>query len=229
MSGNIDPYSQFQKQLTTAEEKNDGNQPQNTPVSQDPYSQFQKQLSSVGEGDPQNQGYPPQNQGYPPQNQGYPPQNQGYGAPPNQSYGAPPNQGYGAPPNQGYPPQNQGYPPQNQGYGAPGYGQQPGPGQDYRQFKGNDYQGFHTYSLGNNVDWMTTALQVFNQVDFNRSGSIEMHEFPITINLLYNKFGMPVPSENDMFYLMFKWDRNKDGKLDAGEYINMIQAMTGGK
>jgi hypothetical protein len=47
---------------------------------------------------------------------------------------------------------------------------------------------------------------IFQRWDANRSGTIEMHEFPGMITELFRCMNMPPPSQNDIWYLMWRFD-----------------------
>ena len=83
------------------------------------------------------------------------------------------------------------------------------------------------YNFGN--DWEVTAMQVFSSHDTNNSGYIDMHEFPAVMYELAQKFSQPPPREQDCYYLMQKYDKNSDNKLDMNEFKAMCKAMQDGK
>ena len=68
---------------------------------------------------------------------------------------------------------------------------------------------------------------IFAKWDANRSGTIEMHEFPGMINELFRCMNLPPPSQNDMWYLMWKFDQDQNGKIDYMEWANMVYTLGG--
>lgn len=68
---------------------------------------------------------------------------------------------------------------------------------------------------------------IFQRWDSNRSGTIEMHEFPGMITELFKCMNMPAPSQNDMWYLMWRFDQDQNGKIDYNEWADMVYTLGG--
>ena len=68
---------------------------------------------------------------------------------------------------------------------------------------------------------------IFQRWDVDRSGTIEMHEFPGMICELFRCMNLPPPSQNDMWFLMWKFDEDKNGKIDYMEWANMVYTLGG--
>lgn len=68
---------------------------------------------------------------------------------------------------------------------------------------------------------------IFQRWDLDRSGTIEMHEFPGMICELFRCMNLPPPSQNDMWYLMWKFDQDQNGKIDYYEWANMVYTLGG--
>lgn len=68
---------------------------------------------------------------------------------------------------------------------------------------------------------------IFRKWDMDRSGTIEMHEFPGMICELFRCMNLPNPSQNDMWYLMWKFDQDQNGKIDYYEWANMVYTLGG--
>jgi hypothetical protein len=159
-----------------------------------------------------NQG-PPQHSGY--NQDGYNPQgnNQNIG----QHLMGPGGYNQGPPQHSGY---NQG-PPQHGAYSrGPPTGQQ-----DYRSMKFEANHHVKTYQF--NTGFVMIAIQVFTEFDRDRSGTIEMFEFPPLITALFSKLGLPPPNFQDMYHLMQKYDADKNGVIDRGEYLKMVNEFAG--
>ena len=104
---------------------------------------------------------------------------------------------------QGFPPQRTNYRQMNwAGYSLPTYQIQP--------------QFIEQYAPG-----------IFAYFDRDRSGSLDMYEVPVMMNHLFAYLKMPPPSINDCLYLMNIFDQNGDGKMDLGEFKNMLYFLGG--
>jgi len=68
---------------------------------------------------------------------------------------------------------------------------------------------------------------IFAKYDWNRSGTIEMHEFPGMICELFRSMGLQNPSQNDIWYLMWRFDSDGNGKIDYYEWANMVYTLGG--
>ena len=68
---------------------------------------------------------------------------------------------------------------------------------------------------------------IFQRWDANRSGTIEMHEFPGMITELFRCMNMPPPSQNDIWYLMWRFDQDRNGRIDYNEWANMVYTLGG--
>jgi Ca2+-binding EF-hand superfamily protein len=71
-------------------------------------------------------------------------------------------------------------------------------------------------------------VEAFLRVDKDRSGTIDMKEFPTLVNEIYTHFGMPPPTHIECEFLMKAFDTNGDHKMSTKEYIDMMAALTGG-
>ena len=89
----------------------------------------------------------------------------------------------------------------------------------------NGYQ-MGTYNFNNSyVDQY--AQQIFYMYDTNRSGTLEMHEFPAMCNRFFQQIGMAPPSMQDIMFLMYTFDSNKDGRISYMEFRNMLYYLGG--
>lgn len=68
---------------------------------------------------------------------------------------------------------------------------------------------------------------IFGKWDQNRSGTIEMHEFPGMISELFRQMNQTPPSQNDIWYLMWRFDRDGNGKIDYYEWADMVYTLGG--
>ena len=68
---------------------------------------------------------------------------------------------------------------------------------------------------------------IFQRWDLNKDGSIQIHEFPGMICELFKCMNMPPPSQNDIWYLMWRFDQNGDGEIDYFEWANMVYTLGG--
>ena len=71
------------------------------------------------------------------------------------------------------------------------------------------------------------AANIFAQFDRDRSGSLDITEFPNMINMFMAMVQQPRLADNQVMYLMFKYDSNKDGKIDLNEFKLMLRDMGG--
>ena len=71
------------------------------------------------------------------------------------------------------------------------------------------------------------APQIFQQHDRNMSGTLEMYEFPAMCQQFFQMMGCAPPSQNDMMYLMFTFDVNKDCRISYPEFRNMLYYLGG--
>ena len=177
------------------------------------------------------QGYPPQGMGMPPQ--GYPPQGMGMGMPP-QGY---PPQGMGMPPMGMVPPRpmGMGMTPQGMGMGMPpqgmgmGMGMPPqgmGMGMGFNPH-GVVPQGYamRTYALPKHV--IKESKQLFKRHDRDHSKSINMMELYPLMTETFARAGLPPPQQNDLLYLLQKYDMNRDGTINKKEFKYMLKEMGG--
>ena len=96
---------------------------------------------------------------------------------------------------------------------------------NYRGQNWNNYQ-MGTYAI--NPQFIEQyAPGIFQYFDKDRSGSLDMMEVPIMINQLFNYLKMPTPSLYDMLFLMFTFDRDGNGKMDLGEFKEMLYFLAG--
>jgi len=73
------------------------------------------------------------------------------------------------------------------------------------------------------------AQQIFLMYDKDRSGNLEMHEFPAMCQYFFQMIGMAPPTINDIMYLMYVFDSNRDGKINFMEFRNMLYYLGGQK
>jgi hypothetical protein len=95
----------------------------------------------------------------------------------------------------------------------------------YRNMNWGSYQ-MTTYVM-NKMYLDQYIPSIFQRWDSNRTGTIEMHEFPGMCTELFRCMNMPAPSQNDMWYLMWKFDQDKNGKIDYYEWANMVYTLGG--
>ena len=108
-------------------------------------------------------------------------------------------------------------------------------------FNNNSNMGGGNYGY-TNMNWTNYQMQqynmnkmyldqyiptIFEQFDSNRTGTIEMHEFPGMVTKLFKCMNMSPPSQNDMWYLMWRFDQDKNGKIDYMEWANMVYTLGG--
>jgi len=73
------------------------------------------------------------------------------------------------------------------------------------------------------------AWQIFQMYDRDRSGNLEMNEFPMMCSMFFQYMNMPPPTQNDIMYLMYYFDSNRDGKISFNEFRNMLYFIGGRK
>ena len=56
-----------------------------------------------------------------------------------------------------------------------------------------------------------------------------MSEFPAMCQSFFQMLGMQAPQMNDIMYLMFVFDTDKDGKISFAEFRNMLYYIGGKK
>ena len=71
------------------------------------------------------------------------------------------------------------------------------------------------------------AAGIFQYFDKDRSGYLDMTEVPVIINHLFNYHKMPAPSLYDVLFLMFTFDQDGNGKMDLGEFKQMLYFLAG--
>lgn len=89
----------------------------------------------------------------------------------------------------------------------------------------NGYQ-MQTYNFNQQMVGMY-AQQIFMMYDSNGSGNLEMHEFPAMCQRFFQMMGMAPPSMNDIMYLMYVFDSNRDGRINFMEFQNMLYYLGG--
>ena len=65
------------------------------------------------------------------------------------------------------------------------------------------------------------------QFDRDRSGTLEMSEFPLMCQAFFRQLNMPPPTNNDIMYLMYVFDSNRDGKISYPEFRQMLYYIGG--
>lgn len=68
---------------------------------------------------------------------------------------------------------------------------------------------------------------IYQRWDSNGNGSIEMHEFPGMVCELFRCMNKPAPQMNDIWYLMWRFDQDRNGSIDYMEWANMVYTLGG--
>ena len=71
------------------------------------------------------------------------------------------------------------------------------------------------------------SQNIYNSFDKDRSGSLDMAEFPVLINQLFTYLKEPPPAQQDILYLMNVHDADKNGKITYPEFKKMLYDMSG--
>ena len=71
------------------------------------------------------------------------------------------------------------------------------------------------------------SQNIFNSFDKDRSGSLEMGEFPLMINQLFAYLKETPPSQTDIQFMMNKHDADKNGKITIPEFKRMLYDLSG--
>ena len=71
------------------------------------------------------------------------------------------------------------------------------------------------------------AQQIFMMHDRDRSGSLDIFEFPQMCQSFFMQIGQPMPSQMDIMFLMNMFDSNRDGRISYMEFRNMLYYMGG--
>ena len=71
------------------------------------------------------------------------------------------------------------------------------------------------------------GMQIFQQYDRDRSGSLEMHEFPEMCMAFFRMLGLAPPSLMDIMFLMYIFDTDHDGRISYPEFRNMLYYLGG--
>ena len=96
---------------------------------------------------------------------------------------------------------------------------------DYRNMNWNNYS-MNQYNFNIEDSWAhQVGTEIFLKHDSNRSGSIEISEFPMMINEFFGRLKKSSPTVNDCYFLMYKYDNNRDGKIDMEEFRSMINEI----
>mmetsp|Transcript_28227 Transcript_28227/g.25026 ORF Transcript_28227/g.25026 Transcript_28227/m.25026 type:complete len:95 (+) Transcript_28227:71-355(+) len=65
----------------------------------------------------------------------------------------------------------------------------------------------------------------FNQVDTDKSGSIDMQELAALMNKVADQCNIPKPSESDVKEAWNAMDTNKDGKISVEEFGVLVKEI----
>merc|ERR1712232_116557 len=74
-------------------------------------------------------------------------------------------------------------------------------------------------------DWRAYARDLFRETDFDGNGVLDIEEFPILVEKVFQKFGMQPPGNAECRFLMEAFDANGDGEIDQFEYLEMMKAL----
>ena len=95
-------------------------------------------------------------------------------------------------------------------------------------YQTHNWQGYQMQSYNFNPNAIIQyAAQIFQQFDRDRSGMLEMHEFPMMCASFFNQMGMAPPSYNDINFLMYHFDRDRNGRIDFNEFRGMLNYLGG--
>ncbi len=95
----------------------------------------------------------------------------------------------------------------------------------YRQMNWNNYN-MQCYNIPEM--WvMNQGLMAFTMFDRNGSGFIDMMELPAVLNYCFQQLGIGMPTMQDVYYAMFLFDTNEDGRLSRLEFTRMLNFMGG--
>jgi Ca2+-binding EF-hand superfamily protein len=75
----------------------------------------------------------------------------------------------------------------------------------------------------------TYAQQIFLMHDRDRSGSLDIMEFPEMCKTFFWHLGLQPPSQMDVMFLMNTFDSNHDGRISYAEFRNMLYYIGGQK
>eukprot|EP01019_Chilodonella_uncinata_P003002 GABU01003847.1.p1 GENE.GABU01003847.1~~GABU01003847.1.p1 ORF type:complete len:166 (-),score=45.69 GABU01003847.1:44-493(-) len=118
------------------------------------------------------------------------------------------------------------------GMGAPGMGMGMGYGTSgmmqpygYRQQNWGGYQ-MATYNIPQM--WIEQNSQmVFMTFDRNQSGTLDMMEVPQVINYVFQQLGIGMANPQDVYFAMYRFDANMDGRLNFMEFKRMLYFFSG--
>ena len=132
--------------------------------------------------------------------------------------------------------QQQAYGYQQQGYGAHqlahGVQQQMMPGQGgYGNYRNQNWGNYQCQTYAFNVSSIDRyAEQLFLKHDRDRSGTIDIFEFPPMLTEFYQMQGLnQYPSMQDTQYLMWMFDLDGDGEISFWEFKRMLKQIGGHK
>ena len=139
------------------------------------------------------------------------------------------NPGYGQPGMPGMP--GMGYQQPGMGYqqpGMPGMGMNMGYQQEPYGYRDQNWNGYHMNHYNLQENWVNQNWKmIFETYDRNDSGTLDMSEVPAVVNYVFQMTGNPPPNPNDVYYAMYQFDRNRDGRLGKKEFRKMLHYFAG--
>ena len=78
------------------------------------------------------------------------------------------------------------------------------------------------------AQWVETqSPMIFMTFDRNQTGSLEMFEVPSVMNYVFTQLGLGQPNMQDVYFCMYNFDANHDGRLNLFEFKRMLHFLAG--
>merc|ERR1712113_265055 len=109
--------------------------------------------------------------------------------------------------------------------------QEPTDDQVNRRMKALDISGDGKISFGEFLNFLASmkvmmiCAAAFSEVDTDKSGTIDKAELKVVLNALYEKQGLPAPSDEDVNKFMTALDKSGDGVIDFFEFSDFMIPM----
>ena len=115
------------------------------------------------------------------------------------------------------------------GMGGPGMGMGGGMGMQPYGYRNQNWNGYNLHGSYNIPEmWVIqNGPMAFQCYDRNGTGTLDMMELPGVLNYVFQQLGNPPPDMNDVFYCMYKFDANGDGRINLPEFQRMLHFMAG--
>ena len=77
----------------------------------------------------------------------------------------------------------------------------------------------------NPITFKLFIKSLFDKWDLDQNGLIDVHEFPGMIGELFSFLGQPPPTLQDMFFLMWTFNKEHNGVITFSEWSDMAYSL----